>query len=154
MTAIDVKSEIRVALLTAGRDTHYAYGVATALIAKGLCLDIIGGDGLESAEWGKKSFVRFLNLRGDMREDASLLKKMSRVLVYYARVMFYAATTKANIFHILWNNKFESFDRVLLMLYYKVLGKKTLLIVQILCTLDRRHSNFGKKHFLSICQIV
>ena len=129
MAAIDVKSEIRVALLTAGRDTHYAYGVATALIAKGLYLDIIGGDGLESAEWSKESFVRFLNLRGDMREDASLPQKMSRVMVYYVRLMIYAATTKANIFHILWNNKFESFDRVGLMLYYKLLGKKTLLTV-------------------------
>ena len=28
------------------------------------------------------------------------------------------------IFHILWNNKFEFFDRTLLMLYYKLLGKK------------------------------
>jgi glycosyltransferase involved in cell wall biosynthesis len=28
------------------------------------------------------------------------------------------------IFHIFWNNKFEFFDRTLLMLYYKLLGKK------------------------------
>ncbi|MBV8376064.1 MAG: glycosyltransferase family 4 protein, partial [Verrucomicrobia bacterium] len=28
------------------------------------------------------------------------------------------------IFHILWNNKFELIDRILLMLYYRLLGKK------------------------------
>src|SRR6267143_1858818 len=129
MSEVDVKSEIRVALFTAGRDTHYAYGVATALIAKGLSLDIIGGDNLESPEWHGKPFVRFLNLRGDMREDASLPKKISRVLIYYIRLILYAATAEPNIFHILWNNKFEAFDRVPLMFYYKLLGKKTVLTV-------------------------
>jgi glycosyltransferase involved in cell wall biosynthesis len=129
MSGVDVKSKIRVALLTAGRDTHYAYGVATALIAKGLCLDIIGSDDLDSPEWHSKPFVRFFNLRGDMREDVSLIKKISRVLIYYSRLIFYAASAESSIFHILWNNKFETFDRVPLMLYYKLLGKKTLLTV-------------------------
>ena len=49
--------------------------------------------------------------------------------MYYARLIRYAATAKPRIFHILWNNKFESFDRTLLMLYYKVLGKKIVLTV-------------------------
>lgn len=129
MLEVDVKSEINVALLTAGRDTHYAYGVATALIAKGICLDIIGGDGLESPLWNEKPYARFLNLRGDMREDASLPKKILRVLIYYVRLILYAAAARPKIFHILWNNKIETFDRVPLMLYYKCLGKKILLTV-------------------------
>ena len=129
MSEVVVKSEIKVALLTAGRDPHYAYGVATALIAKGLSLDIIGGDNLESPEWHGKPLVRFLNLRGDMREDASLPKKILRIFIYYIRLILYAATAKPNIFHILWNNKFETFDRVPLMFYYKLLGKKVLLTV-------------------------
>ena len=45
------------------------------------------------------------------------------MLLYYARLIRYAATAKPKIFHILWNNKFESFDRTLLMLYYRLLGK-------------------------------
>lgn len=129
MSEVAVKSEIRVALLTAGRDTHYAYGVATALIAKGLCLDVIGGDDLDSLEWHGKPLVKFLNLRGDMREDASLPRKISRILIYYVRLILYAAAARPKLFHILWNNKFEAFDRVPLMLYYKLLGKKTLLTV-------------------------
>lgn len=125
----EVKPEGRVALLTAGRDTHYAYGIATALIAKGLCLDIIGGDDLDSPEWHGKPSVRFLNLRGSMREDASLPRKMFRVLLYYGRLLAYVVTAKPSCFHILWNNKFETFDRVPLMLFYKILGKKILLTV-------------------------
>ncbi len=34
---------------------------------------------------------------------------------------------KPKLFHILWNNKFELFDRTLLMLYYELLGKKVVL---------------------------
>ena len=47
--------------------------------------------------------------------------------MYYAKLIRYAATAKPRIFHILWNNKFESFDRTLLMLYYRFLGKKIVL---------------------------
>src|SRR6185295_4996745 len=39
----------------------------------------------------------------------------------------YAATAKPKVFHILWNNKFEHFDRTLLMLYYRLLGKRIVL---------------------------
>jgi len=41
--------------------------------------------------------------------------------------MRYAATSKPRLFHVLWNNKFELFDRTLLILYYKILGKKVAL---------------------------
>src|SRR5439155_29040 len=37
------------------------------------------------------------------------------------------ATASPRIFHILWNNKFELFDRTVLMLYYKLRGKKIVL---------------------------
>src|SRR2546430_7775417 len=68
--------------------------------------------------------VNFLNLRGNQRRDASLARKVSRVLIYYVRLIRYAAIARPKVFHILWNNKFEFFDRTLLMLYYKLLGKK------------------------------
>ena len=47
--------------------------------------------------------------------------------LYYAKLIRYAATAEPRIFHILWNNKFEYFDRTLLMLYYRLLGKKIVL---------------------------
>ncbi len=54
---------------------------------------------------------------------------MRRVLAYYARLIRYAASAQPRIFHILWNNKFEAFDRTLLTLYYRLLGKKLVLTV-------------------------
>lgn len=127
MTTTGVAHEIAVALLTGGADQPYAYGLSTALMSKGPRLDVIGSDELDCPEFHGKPGVTFLNLRGDQRPDASFVTKVSRVFIYYARLIFYAATAKPGIFHILWNNKFEYFDRTLLMLFYKVLGKKILL---------------------------
>jgi glycosyltransferase involved in cell wall biosynthesis len=53
--------------------------------------------------------------------------KASRLSKYYAGLIRYAATAKPKTFHILWNNKFETFDRTLLMLYYRLLGKRIVL---------------------------
>ena len=49
--------------------------------------------------------------------------------MYYVRLIRYAATAKPRLFHILWNNKVELFDRTLLMLYYRLLGKRIVLTV-------------------------
>jgi len=73
--------------------------------------------------------VNFLNLRGNARSDASLFAKVRRVLKYYLRLISYAAAARPKLFHILWNNKFEIFDRTLLMLYYRIFGKKITLTV-------------------------
>lgn len=115
--------EIEVALLTGGFDKHYTCDLAKALASKDVYLDVIGSDQLDSAEMHTTPKLNFLNLWGS-REEASLARKISRVLIYYARLVRYAAKAKPKIFHVLWNNKFEFFDRTLLMLYYKLLGKK------------------------------
>src|SRR5207249_1685755 len=120
---------IEVGLLTGGQDRHYAFGLAMALASCGVCLDFIGSDELDSPELHGTPKVTFLNLRGNQRRGASLFRKVSRVLVYYIRLICYAATARPRVFHILWNNKFEVFDRTLLMLYYKMLGKKITLTV-------------------------
>src|SRR5205807_2338504 len=71
--------------------------------------------------------ITFLNLRGDQGEDAPLRKKAVRIFVYYFRLAKYALRSRPRIFHILWNNKFEHFDRTVLMLYYRLLGKRIVL---------------------------
>jgi len=114
----------RVALLTGGGDRPYALGMAMALSSTGTFLDFIGSDELQSPELLNDPQIRFVNLRGDQRPDVGPTKKMLRVLVYYLRLLAYAVTSEAKIFHILWNNKFQLFDRTGLMLYYKLLGKK------------------------------
>ena len=119
--------EIEVGLLTGGMDRHYAFGLATALISKGVHLDFIGSDEVDGPELHGTSKVNFLNLRGKQRPDGSLVSKISRVLVYYIRLISYAAMARPKVFHILWNGKLEFFDRTLLMLYYKLLGKEVAL---------------------------
>jgi len=121
--------KITIALLTGGGDRPYAYGLATELMARGIGMDLIGSDDLDSPMFHGKQGVNFLNLRGDQRPEANLTKKITRVLLFYLRLVRYAATAKPEIFHILWNNKFQFFDRTLLMLYYKGLGKKIILTV-------------------------
>jgi glycosyltransferase involved in cell wall biosynthesis len=119
-----VQPEIEVGLLTGGFDRPYVFGLATALESKGVCLDVVGGDDVDRPELHAPPRLNFLNLRGDQQPQASLRKKIVRVLIYYARLFRYAAIAKPRIFHILWNNKFHFFDRTLLMLYYKLQGKK------------------------------
>ena len=117
---------IEVAILTGGFDKPYALGLSMALASQAVSQDVIGSDQMDSPEMHTTPGVRFMNLQGS-REDAGLTSKMLRVLIYYARLMWYAASSEAKIFHILWNNKFLYFDRTALMLYYKLLGKKIVL---------------------------
>lgn len=123
---LPVQPELKVGLLTGGQDRHYAFGLAMALIAKGVCLDVIGSDLVDSPEMHITPRLRFFNLHGSKLE-ASVVVKIRRIMVGYARLIRYSATAKPKIFHILWNNKFQLFDRTLLMLYYKLLGKKIVL---------------------------
>jgi D-inositol-3-phosphate glycosyltransferase len=118
---------LRIALLTGGGDKPYALGMATALTSKGVFVDFIGSDDLNVPAVVDNLGVRFFNLRGDQSPEASSLRKIARVTVYYWRLLRYAVAAKPQVFHILWNNKFELFDRTLLMLYYELLGKKVVL---------------------------
>src|SRR5437867_1695981 len=94
LTEACVNPEMEVALLTGGGDQPYAFGLATALISQGVCLDFIGSDELDSPEWHGTPGVNFLNLRGNQRPDASLVRKASRVLTYYSRLIRYAAVAR------------------------------------------------------------
>jgi len=115
---------IRISLLTGGGDKPYALGMAAALTSAGMHVDFVGSDDLSVPELLANPRSNFLNLRGDQREDANTRAKVLRVLKYYARLIGYAAKAKPKLFHILWNNKFQLFDRTLLMVYYKLLGKR------------------------------
>lgn len=115
---------VEVALLTGGDDRPYVYGLATALASKGVIVDVIGSDDLDCEEFHRGIGVNFLNLRGDQNPNTSVFRKITRVSTYYAKLLLYAATAKPRIFHILWNNKFQTVDRTLLMLYYKLMGKR------------------------------
>src|SRR5688572_26632819 len=114
----------RVAILTGGGDKPYAIGLATSLSARQVPLDFIGSDDLDVPEVRSLPGLRFLNLRGSQAPEASSISKVMRVLIYYVRLIRYALTAQPSVFHVLWNNKFELFDRTVLHLFYRMLGKR------------------------------
>jgi glycosyltransferase involved in cell wall biosynthesis len=117
-------SGVAVTLLTGGIDRPYAFGLSMALASKGVMLDVIGGSELDSAEIQEMPSLNFIKLHEDQRQAAGAVKRFLRVAIFYLRLIYYAARAKPQIFHILWNYKFPLFDRTLLMLYYKILGKR------------------------------
>jgi D-inositol-3-phosphate glycosyltransferase len=128
---------LKVALLTGGGDKPYALGMAAALTSVGILVDFVGSDDLSVPELLSNPRVKFLNLRGDQRPEVKRMTKVLRILAYYVRLICYAATAQPKLFHLLWNNKFELFDRTLLMLYYRMVGKKI--------TLTAHNVNAGKR---------
>jgi D-inositol-3-phosphate glycosyltransferase len=125
-TASGVASQLgtEVALLTGGWDRPYAYGLTTALDARGIRVDAIVGPDLDAGEFDSARNVTVFNLRKEHRLNASRLQKALGILRYYGRLIRYAWSAKPKIFHVLWNNKFETIDRTILMLYYRLLGKR------------------------------
>lgn len=123
-SSLRITSAPTVALLTGGGDKPYALGMAAALTNAGVLVDFIGSGDLCVSELLNNRRVNFLNLRGDQRPEVNSLTKALRVATYYFKLIHYAITAKPKLFHVLWNNKFELFDRTMLLLYYKLLGRK------------------------------
>lgn len=128
---------IEVALLTGGVDRPYALSLAMQLVSRRIDLDFVASDELDCPELRNTRGVNFLNLRGDQRTNVAFARKVSRTCAYYARLIDFAARTNSRVFHVLWNNKFELFDRTLLMLYYKALRKKIVLTAHNVNTAKR-----------------
>lgn len=114
--------EINVALLTGNGESHYCFSLALALAAKGVRTELVGGTLHDRPEIHRTPGLRFINLfESDQR---SIAGKIRRVLRSYVRLVKYAAVAKPAILHILWDYKVPLVDRTLLMLYYKLLGKR------------------------------
>jgi len=116
-----------VALLTGGSDKPYVFGLTMSLLSQGFEIDMIGSEELDLPEFRNRLGLRLLKLRGSQHSDARIVEKMGRICSYYAKLIKYAVTANAEIFHILWNNRFETFDRTVLMALYRALGKKVVL---------------------------
>jgi D-inositol-3-phosphate glycosyltransferase len=137
---------VEVALLTAGKDPHYALGLAPALAEAGVQLELVGNSEMEKFPGVRHARIRFLNLRGDQRTEASLSDKILRIVVYYARLLKFSWRSRSDVFHILWPNKFVYFDRTLLNFYYRILGKKLVFTAHNVNTeaRDRRDSALNR----------
>jgi glycosyltransferase involved in cell wall biosynthesis len=120
-------SDVEIGLLTGCKDRPYVFGMAIALASEGVHADIVGSDEIDSPELHNTSSLRFLDFCGSYEPNLAFAEKLSKVLLYYARLIQYVARSSPKILHILWNNKFELFDRTILMLFYKALGKRVAL---------------------------
>lgn len=116
-------SNVKVALLTGGVDPPYVYGISMALISKGICLEVLGSDKVDRPEMHSTRGIAFLNIQRSQPESASFGRRVWSILSIYGRILRYAWTAEPKIFHILWNNKVEWFDRIVLTVYFKLLGK-------------------------------
>lgn len=125
-TDAPLPASLCVAILTGGQDRHYAVGLATAIMQRGVTLDVIGSDDLDGPEFQGVPRATFRNLHGS-QQNASLTRRISRLLRFYRRLFGYTVTSKPKIFHILWNNKLPLFDRTILMWFYKLAGKTLVL---------------------------
>jgi len=115
---------MKVSLLTGGDDPNYAFPLTSSLASRGIIIDFIGNDSMQKPEITVIENVNYLNLRGDQSENVPRKEKIYRVLKYYWKLIKYTAKTDAKLFHILWLNKFIYFDRTILNIFYKIMGKK------------------------------
>jgi len=115
--------------LTGGGEAHYQIGLLQGLVEAGVEVEFIGNDRMSSIMMTYGNHVRYLNLRGNQDPSSSFARKLGRVFFYYLRLVRYAASTSCVVFHIQWENKFRLLDRILLPLYYDLLGKKLVLTV-------------------------
>jgi D-inositol-3-phosphate glycosyltransferase len=130
----DPKAELReghwadgeVALLTGGQDLSYVYGLTTTLSKHGIRVHVVGNERVDHVEFYTSEKINFVDI-GGMQPKAGFAAKMSQLVAYYLRLLAYVTFRSPKIIHILWNSKAEYFDRTLLMLYFKFLGKKTVL---------------------------
>jgi D-inositol-3-phosphate glycosyltransferase len=115
---------MRVSILNAGEQTDYLYGIVSGLSSiPTLDIEVVDSDNAVGVIDVLPNVTLF-NLRGDNLSPQSSLTKAWRIGRYYLRLLLYTARTSSEIFHIQWENSFAVIDRTLLLLYYKMFGKK------------------------------
>jgi len=124
---VETTQTVSVALLTGGIDRHYACGLALSLAARDVKLEVIGNDAVNCPVLHNPPNLQFVDVWPGGSGNARLLTKCARIMRHYVSLIRYAAVAHPDVFHILWNSKIQLFDRTLLMLYFRALGKKVTL---------------------------
>jgi D-inositol-3-phosphate glycosyltransferase len=115
---------MKVALLTGGKDAPYARGLVRELAKRDVRVVLVGHSELAATADEGNGWVDFRNMVGSLDADDGLLGKAWRVASYYARLVAFAARAEESLFHILWFRKFPLAERLILIAYFKLLGKK------------------------------
>ncbi|RPI04755.1 MAG: glycosyltransferase [Ignavibacteriae bacterium] len=115
---------MKISVLNAGQQTDYLYGFVSGLSAiPSLEIEVVDSDSSIGVMECLPNTTLY-NLRGNNTAEESLQTKTLHIGRYYLRLLSYAAQTKSEIFHIQWENSIALMDRMVLPLYYKLLGKK------------------------------
>jgi glycosyltransferase involved in cell wall biosynthesis len=128
---------LNAAILTGGIDPHYAAGLTTALAAEHVEIDLITGTDLASFNAIASPTTHLMPFYGTGQPGRRPLQKLLNCLRVYYRLARYAAAPSPRVFHILWNYKLAIFDRTLLMMYFKLLGKRIVLTVHNVNSAER-----------------
>jgi D-inositol-3-phosphate glycosyltransferase len=117
-------TEISASIFTGGGDWHYAIPLVQSLAPRLRHVDVVGSDQYATADELRARNVTVHNVHGNNAPGASVGKKIRRTMLTYVRMIRHASRTKASIFHILWLSSFPMIDAVLLIPYFKFLGKR------------------------------
>jgi D-inositol-3-phosphate glycosyltransferase len=116
---------MKISILNAGQQTDYLYGIVSGLSEiPSLEIEVVDSD---SSIGVINTFphTRIFNLRGDNCSVQPFFIKALSITKYYLRLLWYTAHTQSEIFHIQWEkNGVSLVDRTVLILYYKLFGKK------------------------------
>lgn len=111
-----------VAVIHAGGEPDYLYGLVTGLASLNLRIDVVDSD--TTAEWfNRLPNVTFYNLRGPTN-SRPLYVRAFRDLRYHLRLCLYLFSSKAAVIHIQWETRPYLFERFILLHLYRLAGKK------------------------------
>jgi glycosyltransferase involved in cell wall biosynthesis len=115
---------VQALILTGGFDKPYAYGLATALAAHGVSLQVVGSDDVDCPEMHTTPGITFRNFLRSSQPGWSLWNRSWNVARYYARLLIFVVSSPIRIVHVLWNGKLAYFDRTILAVVFKAVGKR------------------------------
>lgn len=111
-------------MLNVGGQSAYLVGIVGGLRKiDGIHVDVVDAD-TSLGKFSNYNNVKFFNVRGDQTSEVSAIKKVTRITVFYIKLLRYVLITQAKVFHIQWFNKFEIFDRLFFTTLYKLFNKK------------------------------
>lgn len=115
---------MKMTLVTGGKDPPYVLPLVRALADKGTVVDFLADEEMATPEILTNGNIHFLQVYQFADETAKLAQKLLRIIKTYLNLLRYCVCTDAQLFHLQWENKVVFFDRTVLNLFYKLLGKK------------------------------
>lgn len=104
-------------------EPSYIFGLVEGLSKTNISVELIGSDRMRQIQ-DKYNNISVINLRGSQDTNVGLVSKSIRITKFYLSLINYFIRTESKLVHIHWPNRFFFFDSTILILVYKLLGKK------------------------------